>query len=101
MIGVIARLGLVLALTSVLSYAAVPSYEKCFKMMTSKLCMRYHPDALDGCKDGLEVNIHKDTVCLFGSKVQCLKTIDICVKILEPQMVNSQIKIEQNRLNLI
>ena len=70
MIGVLVKVSLVLALTSGTSYAA-PSYAKCFKIMTSKLCMLYHPDALDGCKDGLEVDIHKNTVCLKGS-VQCI-----------------------------
>ena len=96
MIGVMV-LSLVLTMTITTTQAAL-SHAKCSSMMTGKLCMMYHPTKMDGCKDGVQIEIFNTEVCLKDTK-DCVQTIDVCQKVLEPKTV-SLTKIEQNLLRL-
>ena len=84
----IVKVSLVLALTVAFVSAAF-SPERCMKIMKATLCLAFHSDSLDGCKDGIEVNVDNvhNTVCLNGSD-KCKKTVKKCVNVLHPQMVN-------------
>ena len=75
---------LILAITVQLSASAAVSPETCLKITKSKLCLTFHGDEIEGCKDRIEVDVHKDTVCLTGSDTKCEKTMKKCVKVLHP-----------------
>ena len=74
---------LIVAIMQISAGAAV-SPETCTKIMKSKLCLAFYGEQIEGCKDGIEVDVHFDSVCLAGSVTKCEKTMKKCLKVLHP-----------------